>query len=171
MYQLQSINNFNPFANITSGSIHFCPNASQAMLMQSVSKALAKGLSYTSNVYQFVTKDMENVLSEETLAVAKDKIENGRFGMDIYYCRQALELFNARYNAQSNLKALMSRGQLRIGKKVRAFQFGLKRFSSGLVIGLDHKEGVAILECKRRGSKYRYTLRMPCSNPHFLEAL
>lgn len=165
-YQLQGRGNRTNFGKFMNINFHGAPTYSQTLLMNAVGKALDAELTYTSDVFAFVVKELGDLLSNEVLSAGKDRsisTENGDFGMDIYYCRQTIETLLKR---QAN-KAAMAHWNLVPGNKIKSFNYGTHKFATMTLLDTDDAEGTYTFECTKRGTKSRWTLSLPANEACF----
>lgn len=137
------------------------PSFMQWRIMSAVREALTQGLSYTSEVYAFVCNAMQDLLSEDLLAIGKKHVENGEFGMHIYYARKAVEAqLRLAANIQS-LRALQQQGFVTLGRVIKGpFRYASKSFTSMQVESINQGEGEITLigKTKGRGGPRRFTV-------------
>lgn len=171
MYQIQASFKNNPFRLYAMADVHFVPNWEQKMMIDAVEKALLDSVFYTSDMYQRVTAELAPYLTPELLKQGAERVENGDFGMDIYYARKAVEELLARNaNTEALLKLVVS-GLLIAGKKIKNFNYGSKRFSTITVNELDMSNGIVSFIGTVRGSSKRWGFSMGGNDTRLLSAL
>lgn len=177
MYTIQTNYRTNPFSQFIQTDFHGAPTFYQAMLMNSVEKALNKGLFYTTDVFAFVTHDMkyhlpeDNFITPEYLARPTCS-EHGPFGMDIYHCRITVESLMKTAANKKALSALMRDGVISVGKKLKGkFSIGLKTYSSITPESIDTEMGEVTYVCTGRGIKGKYILTTGANDTRILSQL
>lgn len=147
------------------------PTEQELRLKSVVKEALLQGIFYNSEMYDFVVKSMNDILSIEVLASGKDRIENGHFGMDIYYTRKKLErelIDNANQEAMS---LLLEHKMIAVGQRLKNVSYGSNTFSSALVKTIDTEHNVIVFEGTKRGSKSRWGFSMTANDARLIELL
>jgi hypothetical protein len=166
MYSLQCIKRNNPFAILSMDDVHAAPTRDQKMMMDAVAAGLAKGLFYTRELQAFIEKEIaeelpSDMFMDEEYLQRSIQTEGGPLGMDIYYCRQAVESIIQKNVNRLTLKALIKDGHIKIGAKLKGKLYASpKTFTTSTVESFNCSDGsITFLGTGRgyRGS-YRFTL-------------
>lgn len=152
--------------------VHFVPTYHQWRLNQSVYKAvIEQELFYTAEVYQFVVQELSDILTPELLTrnSLTMPVENGSFGMEVYYMRQVVEAHQAIRNNTEALSRLISEKGIGVSSVFKGpYKFGGHIFSSFKLTGINYPEGILCFEAKKRGSRNRYTFSIGAGCERFI---
>lgn len=91
------------------------PTVEMAELSIMVKAALDAGLYYSKDVLAAVIEMMGERLTADLIALGRDRVEGGYFGMEVYYARQYLEALARREQVQSAEADLMLEAGRRLG--------------------------------------------------------
>lgn len=100
----------------------------ELILIDSVRRALASGLFYTSDVLAFVIQDLN--VSKEAQTIQADRVEGGLIGMEVYYARGYLDDVKRREANDAAAQKLA----LRIGQKLPQMMFTDYKMNSGCIV-------------------------------------
>lgn len=100
----------------------------EMILIDSVRRALASGLFYTSEVLAFVVADLK--VTEEAQAIQTKHVEGGLIGMEAYYARGYLEDVQDR---EDNDEAAKNLG-LHSGQKLPQLMFSDRKMNSACIV-------------------------------------
>jgi hypothetical protein len=171
MYEMQCIKRNNAFIQFIHDQ-YLVPNYHQKRLMNAIRTALAKKLTYHSDLYAHVVEEMMDVLSPDILAMQfNNKVEHGMFGMEIYYAKYAVEAMMLQEGNQQALDKLITSGLLRIGKVMKGLKCGARTYSTVTVMSFDKSKGLVNLHAKRRGVKGFYKFPIGANDTRILSLL
>lgn len=147
---------------------HFVPTYHQWRLYQATYKAMMEhDLSYNSDIYDFVIKELADILTPEVLArnSATMPTERGAFGMELFYIK---ELIQSHYIDQCNrdaLSELMAKG-IRVGSLIKGPLIkGGVTYSSIEITGIDPVQGTLAAVAKKRGSRNQWAINVGAMCP------
>lgn len=147
---------------------HFVPTYYQHRLYQAVYNALfVQDLSYTDEVYQSVVNALSDILTPELLSRngTTSKVENGHFGMEIYYMREIVQSHNIDQCNRDALEALLAKG-VRVGGVIKGpYKRSATEYSSMEVTGINEVDGTIAVLAKKRGTKNRWTFSIGAMCP------
>lgn len=148
--------------------VHFVPTYHQNRLYQALSQAIFEnGLFYTKEVYEFVVDALKDILTPELLARNSDKtkVENGHFGMEIFYMRQIVESHHIDAENRDALSYLIDRG-VNVGSVLKGpFLKGSATYSTMVVTDIDKVQGTLSLVCRKRGSPNKWAVNVGAMCP------
>lgn len=141
------------------------PTRNEMALFRAVYQACNQGLHYTCDVYDFVVEELKDILNEDILSANNKNmpIENGHFGMDIFYMRKVVDsiLFDeACIESLGNLK-------LEIGDKFKAFNYGGYKYANATVTNINDEKGIVRMKCTGRGIKGEHSYEIPANDWKF----
>tara|TARA_R110001583_G_scaffold194632_3_gene366017 strand:+ start:2610 stop:3254 length:645 start_codon:yes stop_codon:yes gene_type:complete len=177
MYQLQCSFRVNPFAQFAQNDFHGAPTRDQDRLMRHVFDALHKGIFYNSDMYDFITQEMKDVLPEDNFIDAEYlqkniRTEHGPFGTDIYKCRNAVECIIEGTNNRQSLEALIRDGKITIGKAIKGkINIGGKNFSSIYPASINKESGTVHFHATGRGHKHVYQFTIGANDTRLLKMI
>lgn len=172
MYQIICSGMNNPFREMARPSWDGSLTENQQRLMDAVKKALLAGVFYNSDMYDFVKRELADILTPDVfddVTSNTHKVEYGKFGTDIYNCRKFVE---AQLREQANKDAvtvLTTSGLIRLGSTIKDVRYGQMKFSTCKVI--DITESTIAFECTRKGNRHRYRIELGGNDTRLLEKL
>ncbi|MAA93730.1 MAG: hypothetical protein CML22_07305 [Rheinheimera sp.] len=147
---------------------HFVPTYHQWRLYQAVCKAMFEHeLTYNSDIYDFVVKELADILTPELLARNSATIptERGAFGMEIFYIKG---IILSHHNDAANREAmavLLAKG-IRVGSVIKGpYKRSLEGYSSMEVTAIDNAQGTLAMIGKKRGSRNRWQFTVGAACP------
>jgi hypothetical protein len=170
MYQLQTHKDHRGTSAFNHLSVNnpSVPCEHEAMLFTAVKGALDAGLHYTTDVYAYVVKEMDSVLSQELLQSGKDRLEHGHFGMDIYYMRY--NVVEPMVSLSLN-QAAMKKLNISVGYQVKNFTYGKHKFSTTTITIVNQENGTYGFTSSKRGTRTTWTGVVEANNPDFILAV
>jgi len=123
------------------------------LVLDAVQAGINAGIASTRDMVDFVAKRL--AVSEDILARGKDRVENGDFGMDVYYARKSIQ---ERALAQQGLTVAAAL-KLTPGQTVGHLVLNSgKPLLTATVESLNCETGRLVFVGSRRGRTYRVTL-------------
>lgn len=139
--------------------VNFVPTYHQWRLYSAIDLALNAGLFYTSDILDFVAKEVADIVTPEMRAKnsSTSPVEGGYFGYEVYSMTHVVKKHRTARANKEALKVLESNHQLAPGKKLKGpFAWGSKTYSSLAVQCINRAEGILSVIGTIRGSKNKY---------------
>lgn len=147
---------------------HFVPTYHQWRLYQAVSTAMMEhDLNYNSDIYDFVVKELADILTPELLArnSATMPTERGAFGMEIYYIKSIIVSHHIDAANREALSVLEFLHDIKAGFVIKGpYRRSYDTYSSMEVTAIDTVQGTLTMLGKKRGTrnKWQFTVGASC---------
>lgn len=145
---------------------HFVPTYHQLRLYNAVFTAvIEQELTYNDEIYQFVIKELGDLLTPDLLARNSKtmRTERGFFGMEVY-CMSAIVKSHESVRCNRDALLLLKQRGLKVGMTLKGpFKRSLETFSSVQVVGINELDGWITMHGKKRGSKNKWEFSVGAS--------